>query len=134
MAAKKQRTAIEQRTPEPDNDDAGGLSDLQCDQITAFQQNFKWGPEAIAQALKLPEDAVQQFLAPPQQPTLHLVRPGEQASIPNSPVLYDAARNVLAAMVRIDEVKMIRDQAEALQVYAQHAQDTALLDYASEYR
>ncbi len=121
-----------------DNDDAG-LTDHQQDQIRALQQKFKWGSAQvalIAKAVKAPEEQVAGFLAPPPpRPDLHLVRPDvEQASNTPTLALYDAARNVLAAMVRVDEVKTIHDQAVAMQVYAQHAQDTTLLDYATEYR
>ena len=55
-----------------------GLTDLQKDQITALQQNYRWSPEAIAKAIKVPQEQVAQFLAPtkqPHKPAPHIVKP-----------------------------------------------------------
>lgn len=52
----------------------------------------------------------------------------------NQLTYYDAARNALAQAANIDEVKDVKDKAEAIRLYARQQQDSELEDYAAKIK
>ena len=49
-------------------------------------------------------------------------------------VRYDAKCHAITGCIRIDEVKDIRDKAQAMASYARQAEDTAMVEWATEIK